>query len=256
MSKVMFVTVGTSLFHSASWEASESVLRDVPFYDRWTENDSILREPEARKKLPAGDKIQQRLEYVLRTDNTGVWTGRLAADLLRGEPDPVTVMRYSAELATILKLFEIEGKSFPTLGAFLGSYAAIYLPCDSSAQGDANRVYVAAHHLAAYLNRLAEADGMLAQPLAVPGLSSHEPEKLLGARSGLGKLASSLLDAARAGDQLDVIVSGGYKLYGIYLYQRLAAEGLPVRLFYIHEDASRLVKIEITEQGISDIGIM
>jgi hypothetical protein len=254
MSKVMFVTVGTSLFHSASWEKDEAILRDVPEYYQWTADETVLKEPEARKRTSAASRIQSRLEFVLKIDNAGTWAQRLAHDLTGGNPDLRTVMRYSAELATILKLFEVEGSLDKSLGDFLKLYSNIYLPCDSSGQAPARLPYVAAHHLAAYLNRLADMDGLLAQPLSVSGLSSIVPDVLLGENTGLGRLARHLLDAAREAEQLDLIVSGGYKLYGIYLYQLLVSKRLPVRLFYIHEDAGRLVKIENAETG-SGVGL-
>lgn len=241
MSKVMFVTVGTSLFHSASWEAGKAVLLDVPRYDQWTADEKVLKEPEARKRTSVASRIQSRLELVLKTDNAGEWAKRLARDLTSGEPKATTVMRYSAELATILKLFEAEGGAAATLGEFLGSYDRIFLPCDSSGRGTARLAYVAAHHLAAYLNLLAGGNGLLAQALPVPGLSSTDSSVLLGEATGLGRLAKLIED--EKADQQDFVISGGYKLYGIYLYPLLDADDRAVRLLYIHEDGDRLLKI-------------
>jgi hypothetical protein len=252
MSKVMFVTVGTSLFHSASWEKDEAILRDVPEYYQWTADDDVLKEPEARKRTPAARRIQAELEKRLKYDNTPLWVQRLAKDLTGGNPDLNTVMRYSAELATILKLFETEAGTDQSLEDFLRSYDHIYLPCDSSDQGTAKLPRVAAHHLAAYLNLLAGNEGLLAQPLAVAGLSSTVPETLLGENTGIKELGKRLLK--EEAEQLDLISSGGYKLYGIYLYQLLVSKSLPVRLFYIHEDAGRLVKMENDETG-SRVGL-
>ncbi len=251
MSKVMFVTVGTSLFHSASWEPDKAVLLGVQGYYQWTADVAILKEPEARKRTSAARRIQADLEEGLRHDNAPVWAERLAHDLTSGNPDPNTVMRYSAELATILKLFVAEGGT-DSLKDFLRSYDRICLPCDSSDQGTAKLPRVAAHHLAAYLNLLAGSEGLLAQPLPVAGLSSTDPETLLGETTGIKELGKKLLK--EEAEQLDLIASGGYKLYGIYLYQLLVSKRLPVRLFYIHEDAGRLVKMENDETG-SRVGL-
>lgn len=239
--KVLFVTVGTSLFHSASWEP-EALERDVPEYFQWTRDEEVLSEPEARKRTPAATRIQSRLEFVLRSDNAGEWAQRLARDLTDGEPDPATAMRYSAELATLLKLFEAEGSRGESLADFLGSYERIYLPCDSSGQGPARLAYVAAHHLASYLNRLA-GNPLLAEPLPVPGLSSTTPDVLLGENSGLGRLSHLILNNVDGADRQDFVISGGYKLYGIYLRPLLDREDREVRLFYIHEDGQRLLTI-------------
>jgi hypothetical protein len=239
MSKVMYVTVGTSLFHSASWEA-EAIRHDVGYYHEWTDEET-LKSPEDRKRAIHGRKIQESLESALTATNAGQWADRLASDLLSGKPDTTTVMRYSAELATILKLFEDKGGATATLGDFLRSYDHIYLPCDSSGKGTASLPYAAAHHLAAYLNRLAGNDGLLAQPLPVPGLSSDRRDVLLGETTGLGQL-SKLIENEKATQQ-DFVISGGYKLYGVYLYPLLEAEDRSVRLLYIHEDGNQLLVI-------------
>lgn len=250
MKKVMFVTVGTSLFHSASWEASTEVLRDVAGYDQWT-SEQLLREPEARKKSPAGARIQDRLEFVLNVDNAAAWAERLAGDLLSGETDFTTVMRYSAELATILKLYQEEARS-ETLPEFLRSYTHIYLPCDTSAQGAAPLAYVAANHLAAYLNRLAEANGMLAKIMPIPGLSSIVQDELLGTNTGLGLLADRLVGETEAADQVDFVISGGYKLYGVFLYPLL--ETKKARLLYIYEGGGWLLKVSEPAHGAQQPG--
>ena len=246
MSKVMFVTVGTSLFHSASWEPDKALLLDVQGYDKWTASEELLGEPEARKQI--GRIIQKRLEDVLTTVNAVPWAGRLARELADGNPAPKTVMRYSAELATILKLFEAEGRTDEALEDFLQSYDHIYLPCDSSGQGTANLAYVAAHHLAAYLNRLAGKDG-LAQVLSIHGLSSTVREVLLGETTGLGRLAK-LIEAEEA-ERQDFVISGGYKLYGIYLYPLLDLKDRTVRLLYIHEDGKGLMEISRPAEDLS-----
>lgn len=254
MTKVMFVTVGTSLFHSASWEKDEAILRDVPEYYQWTADDTVLKQPEARKRTSAASRIQSRLELVLKTDNAGEWAKRLAHDLTGGEPKATTVMRYSAELATILKLFEEPGEGrVETLREFLRSYTRIYFPCDSSGKGTAPLAYVAAHHLAAYLNYLADADGLLAQALPVPGLSSTDSNMLLGETTGLGELARCI--EAENADQQDLVISGGYKLYGIYLYRLLELKDRKVHLHYIHEEGGGLLTISRTGSGRERIAI-
>jgi CRISPR-associated protein (Cas_APE2256) len=236
MTKVMVVTVGTSLFHSASWEPKEV---ELPQYAEWTARGerSPLTKPEQRKRTSHSEKIQSWLTNTLRTNNTEDWAKRLAGDLLSPSPDAGTFMRYSAELATILRLFEVS-REFAAFPEFLSSYARIYFVCDS----DSPAPYVAAHHLSHYLNQIAGTDA-LSQAFPVPGLSSDEPDVLVGETTGLGCLSQFLLFALAQTDQMDIVISGGFKLYGIGLYPLTELDHRAVRLLYIHEEGKALIQI-------------
>ena len=191
MSRVMFVTMGTSLFHSASWQPKEGALpAEIPDYDEWLaerlpgdERPSTKESPDARLGSLHARSIRNRLEGELRCDNGAAWAEYLPPDLLAGRPaEPM--MRYGAELATILKLWQEEA-SEDELSTFLGSYSTIQVVSDDD---DGRPSVVAGAHLVAYLDRCARR--AVAEPLRVRDLASRVPWKLLG-RPGEGEARSA-----------------------------------------------------------------
>lgn len=255
MRRMMFITVGTSLFQSASWEEAAVPASEVPYYAEWLEPGEPGRpgpreSPEARLDSPHAARIRAALREGLTARNAGEWASRLPPGLAAA--DPAEPMRYSAELATLLHLCEAEGLSLSDL---LATYGRIHVVFD----GDpADLSAAAGAHLVAYLNRVAGAE--LAQSLPVSGLSSPDPQRLLGSaheKGALKRLVEQLMGEVReAGGELervDLVVSGGYKIYGVVL-ARLAdlgegqrrrlglhAQRPAFRLAYIHEKGSGLV---------------
>ena len=241
MSRAMFVTVGTSLFHSASWEPAEDLKIAIPEYAAWTRPE-MLASPERRKSAQHADRVLAELKTRLLEQNASSWAARLPADLRSGRPDRGTMMRYSAELTTILKLAEHEPQGDGTLGEFLGSYAAVHLASDPSFHSGRGKLSnVAAHHLTAYLEALAPAEWRGARREDVPGLSSAKPDEILAPDegSGLPLLAKRLRSAAERHATIDLVISGGYKIYGIFLAPLLASAKF--RLVYLHEEGERLL---------------
>jgi hypothetical protein len=232
VSKVMFVTVGTSLFHSASWET----VPEIREYGEW-KIDKTLCSPEARKRTRNAERIEAALEKALCAGDYELWTQCLPADLLAGSPHMDTVMRYSAELATILKTWNLTS-DFPAFGEFLRSYSKIHLVADPTSR----LPFHAAHHLAQALNALA-GNGGPARVMEVYGLSSTDPGVLLGDHTGLGLLGRLLFQDWNEVRQMDLVVSGGYKLYGIYLTPLLPFPDKQVRLLYIHEEGDHLIQV-------------
>ena len=238
MSKVMYVTVGTSLFHSATWEAVPELLREMPSYEEWMAPER-LRSPSARQGSDAGALTETKLIEKLRPDNAAEWSRRLPGDLVAGSPRPDTVMRYSAELATIAKLAEQEPVGDVSLRAFLQSYDEIQLVADPAHPASGrNLQWTAAEHLTFYLRSLCGGDQRV-KVCAVEGLASGSPEDLFAQERGLGLLLQKLDSALASGRDLDLIVSGGYKIYGIYLGRLLVGNG--VRMVYIHEKGGELL---------------
>jgi hypothetical protein len=232
----MFVTMGTSLFHSASWETDK--VRSVRYYEEWT-TPACLDAPEARKRTPHAQNIQGWLETALRAEKPEVWGERLAQEFLDGEPGRKSLKRYSAELTT---LFKIQEKELISPAELLASYETIYLVCDEEGRGqEVNLPHVAAAHTAHALNRLAGQGRALVQP--VPGLSSTDPGILLGDNTGLGRLVRLILADLDDAEQVDLVISGGYKIYGIYLAKLVDLEKRAVRLLYLHEDGDLLVQV-------------
>lgn len=240
MSKVMYVTVGTSLFHSASWEADD-VKEHIRHYEEWISKDP-LRSPEARKRTLHAESIEAVLKKALCAGDHALWAQRLARDLRDGDPSPDTLMRFSAELATIFKMRE-QASEFATLRDFLGSYSRIHLVSDSgTGRSGSDLQFAAANHLTCYLNQLSGNQG-IAQVLPIPFLSSTSPAELLGDRTGLGLLAQHIASDLEHLSQIDLVISGGYKLYGIALSPLLRLPDVAARLLYIHEDGEHLIQI-------------
>jgi hypothetical protein len=246
MSKLMFVTVGTSLFHSATWEATPEVLSCAPGYGDWLTKDAV-GSPEARQRGERAARTRAGLMEHLAVENVSEWAERLALDLL-ADPPRGPAMRYSAELATLLKMHE-EGEESPSFRDFLRGYERINLVFerDHDAGGQPNASRVAGEHLVGYLNRLAGFE--VAVGLPIRGLSSTDPARLIGGGGGFGdgalqRLAEELEKVRRPGVALvDLVISGGYKLYGVAL-ARLAEESKrePIfRLVYVHEMGDRLM---------------
>jgi hypothetical protein len=258
MSKLMFVTMGTSLFHSASWEPREGKLPCViPDYDEWLngrppggEEPAPRESPEARLRSPHSGSIRNALQGALHPRNGKSWAEFLPPELLAGSP--AEPMRYGAELATILKMHEDVNRISPvSLRDFLASYSRIRIISDSDAS---DLSATAAAHLVAYLNRVANAD--LAEALTIAGLSSTEPGRLLGTqdeKGALEKLAEEIRavirDRREQPESVDLVISGGYKLYGVALthlaelgVERRKELRLPsFRLLYIHERGDDLM---------------
>lgn len=231
MSKVMLVTMGTSLFHSATWEPTPELLSKVKDYDRWTSNH--LGSPTGRTTTDPDQRIQEALKSQIRTDNVAEWTKYLPVSFTEGNPAG-DFMRYSAELATILKLANGEREAGQTIRGYLRDYSAIHLVHDSNRSKEAELPTKAAHHLQGYLSSLLQSDGIVGL-WGIPGLSSPEPEELLGKKTGLGALDHKIKKGIPKYTHLDLIVSGGFKIYGIFLSPLVDSAVLPSRIFYAHE---------------------
>jgi hypothetical protein len=228
--RVMYVTMGTSLFHSATWEATDEVCEKVPGYREWTEGD-CKTSPDRRQMHPLYASIRDGMQAALNARNAEWWAAWLPKDFRNEEPSPGSFLRYSAELTTILSLSETRPHG-STLSDFLKGYdQARIVHDDRTSDGEKNLPYVAAVHLAYYLNLLAaQADFATCVPLT--GLSSSDPQEVL---EGLGRLADDIEEARERFQRFDVIASGGYKLYGPVLADLRSTENISIRLIYLHE---------------------
>jgi hypothetical protein len=234
----MVLTVGTSLFHSASWEAA-GPLEGFAGYQRWLRRNELLREPRQRDRdAPTQSVVEKRLLDTDQGSTVGVepWVAILPEELQAGTfGTPEHTMRFSAELATLLVLAEQRRQ---TPRELLCSYGTIVIPADPTRYGpeaEERKSYVAAAHLRAYLNRIAGAEK--ACLWEIPGLASTRPKELLAALATLREKALNLGDEYP--HQIDLVVTGGFKLYGYVLAPLVTGvaptDGRLVRLVYIHE---------------------
>jgi hypothetical protein len=260
MNKVMYVTMGTSLFFSASWEGElpvdERDKKEFRHYRAWLDTATSgderrcpLRSPEARLDFRYADLNKSALKKHLRGDNGREWAEALPPRLLEGDPVPGDEMRYCAELATLLYLYQSsdkedqEGWDDPSFAGFLRSYSKIEVVMDDRmpASGNPNRAFIAGNHLIAYLNRIAGSE--IAAACKIPGFSSTDPDELLGATTGLGALMAHLFETLAQTARVDLVISGGYKLYGLALTPLLRRPDWAVRFLYIHEEGERLIQM-------------
>jgi hypothetical protein len=248
----MYVTMGTSLFDSASWLGTGEVLAKVRDYGEWLTQEA-MSSPEARRASRSAARTRAALMEHLSVGNAGEWTAFVPGDLRNGTPRG-PAMRYGAELATILKMYEEGAASRESFREFLTSLyerVEVLFEQDAGADGRPNPARVAGEHLVAYLNSAAGA--IVARALPISGLSSGDPKRLIGGgmREGaLEAMARRFRDlveqAGREISHVDVVISGGYKLYGVALAHLTEIEYLrpKFRLIYIHEEGQLMTYAE------------
>jgi hypothetical protein len=242
---VMLVTMGTSLFHSATWEAKQGTVSDIPYYQReWVENEEALCSPDERLTSSFASAIRAELRSRLNVENGLEWAAYLPQDLKDGMPTPGRhLMRYSAELTTILKLAGSENA-----GDFLRSYEKVLVLVDkhSPLNSTEHWAMISGAHLVCYLEAIAGSGGAISLE-GIPGLASTSSEDLIGSaqRKGalqtLGGLLQKLVVDEVDPPSIDIVISGGYKMYGIGLAHLTNQEDPRVRLIYVHENGDELM---------------
>jgi hypothetical protein len=222
--RTLLVTVGTSLFSSASW-SWEGDLKSVPGYRGWLEK-KFLEDPAKRRR--EGYWTAEKLEGLLTERGTGVTAEHFATDFDRP-------LRYSGELTTLLRCYRSplsrRGESF---SEFLQrSYTEIQLLASISASNAAN---VAARHLQVILR----------DKLGHPNVSMPETLRSRHLHDLVGFLRDHLEDLTRSGAEVDLLVTGGYKAYSLLAGKFVATQPRTRhwRAFYIHEEESGQLIIE------------
>lgn len=247
MIKQMYITVGTSLFESATWEPTDWVLERCPDYKYWCDNPHFLDNPESRRTQNSqSGRIRDGLRQVLREGAPEDWAQHLPPGLLDRDSHPTQSLRYSSELTTLIKMaqYHPEGEpEFTSLRQCLESYHAIFVITD---EDQTQPAALAAAHLVAYLQRIVDDERVASLP--VPWLSSTEPSVLLDQKqsTGLGSLIKRIRERQKDGraTQVDLIATGGYKVYGIVLAQLVSTfplHGASARLIYVHESGEKLM---------------
>jgi len=247
MAKLMIVTVGTSLFTSASWDAGNAGFveklgesRAREYKNKWANpGDSRsaggLYSPEQRKR--EGKTLEPFFAERLTAANAAEWAA-LAAP--HNPTQNRYNMRYSAELATILGYAKNDaGQDWKS---FLDEYAIYFIHDNNETQP----AYIAAKHNCAYLQTMVKAR---VEALEISHLSSSVPHQLI---EGLKKFQQLLTEAAgaKAGySAIDIVISGGYKIYGLIAFGFLTSP--QYRIIYQHEDSEQVL---ILQKGSIKIG--
>jgi len=236
MAKLMVVTVGTSLFQSASWNKDDENFKEVlgsyweSYAKHWAadEDDKGLRFPEYRRKNDFG--LEALFKTELTHNNAETWAQWLAP--YAGAPK-THKMRYSGELTTILSFAENEAKAArQSWQDFLREYE-IYFVHDADMNAETAR---AAQHHAVYLQKWLqrEAESGNVKCWKISGFSGKSPQELSeGLRSYQDFLQNARFDVKKF-ECIDVVISGGYKVYGLVGYGFLPDARF--RVVYQHEE--------------------
>lgn len=232
--KILVITAGTSLVSSATWRADSS-FNTIDGYAEWCADGSpFLTEPRTRAERPTPSGAQPRsirdaIENLLRANARN--PAPLAAQV--ENPDVGPPARFSAELTTILRLNQQEGKGASLENFLRNTYSHVVLVSSADAN---DLAALAAIHQQAILGRWSKLDVDLMQQLPSAGIFEQTT-----------KLCELLLDFS---DErwIDVIISGGYKAYAATL-GRLLPLRLRWTLLYVHEEeGSKLV--ELTNESL------
>lgn len=207
----MVVTVGTSLFSSASWRVEEP-FASLPGYRRWA--GELIENPSERRT--AARQTPRHIEAVLREQ---------PEEALAAFDDGGPALRYSAELSTLLLWQGREGSR--ALGPFLNErYDRVDLvaPCDRN-----DLAWLAAAHLRA----------VLAERLGVERVRVVEAITSPAIKDRVRQLRGYLDTMAAETDRADLVVSGGYKVYAMVAAALAVAGERRWQVIYVHEDSAR-----------------
>lgn len=212
MAKRLIVTVGMSLFSSASWN-NAGPFADISGYSEWLSLDG----PAARKSFHMGAYIEQQITDLLLGDpESGALVAQFAPGFSRAN-------RYSAEISTLISM-KHKLNRFVSFGDFLGSYGPVVLVHGG---GDGNPSAAAARHVAAALNTHASLRNAELKSLDGGGDIRYELKNLVEYLQNLNH------------DETDLVATGGYKAYAValgHVYWQRLDKGW--RLFYLHEHKS------------------
>ncbi len=217
----LIITVGTSLFHSASWRC-EGDFSAITDYRRWCEP-AQLSSPSARRAwsdMATGAAISNQIQELLTA----------------GPEDPEVVGlfdsgfhlqgQYSAEISTLLAM-RLKLDRHVALAGFLQTYSSIVLLHG----GNRNPAEAAARHLAAVLREHA-------------GVTTSQCQTLEGMtiQQELQSLVNYMENLDRS--PADLVATGGYKAFAValaHIYWQRSGDGW--RLFYLHDsDMGELIQ--------------
>jgi hypothetical protein len=228
--RILVVTVGTSLFSSASW-AYEGELKSICGYRAWV--GEYLEDPDGRRKQ--GPRTVEDLKKLLKDQGTAITSTYFAEDF-------DCPLRYSGELATLLRCSQRFGKGDESFAEFLRrSYREIQLLASTN---ENNKSHLAADHLEIILRDKAGHPNVT-RPGSLRSSYLHEL---------LDFLRDHLTQLSRQEAEADLLVTGGYKAYSLLAGKFVASQPKDHRwrALYIHEeDAGQLI---VEGRGDTSVG--
>lgn len=220
--RILVVTVGKSLFSSATWRAENHF--DFRGYRRWCEELDAkgkpfwLQNPERRAK---DDATCQKIGNIVK-DKAPSELSRLVTITDSDEP-----RRYCAELTTLLAMYRAPGHHTESFQSFLSGYGAVDLVCPTDERDEA---HIAARQLEQIL--LAQGAKNASGSLLKKILRSEAPRHRV-------KQWGEYLDAlTKDKNNIDLVVTGGYKGFALLAGDAWARTGseLGWRVIYLHQD--------------------
>ncbi len=220
---ILAITVGTSLFTSASWRP-EGPFALIDGYRGWTTD--LLKEPSARSS--SGRRTRDGIEARLNQRATGD-PGYFVSDLRAAQ-------RYSAEVSTLLSWKEREGER--ELRDFINDrYGRTDLVCPFHPDDPAR--IAADHLLTVFRERL--------------GLESVEIRDVITGRSLVDRVRQfqTYLQELPPKATVDLVVTGGYKVYAMFAsgFAASPARRDRWRVIYQHEDHDRELVVQGAREG-------
>ena len=244
MPSVIIVTVGTSIYHSATWDENNDNFRQAigarsarKYQERWCNRQSAgnirggLLSPSNR--LRNAPDLEENFHIWLKDAKPAVW-GDWVAKYIPGEE-----LRYSAELATLLKLAYWETSNGQTNGENEDDWKGyfedtmIWWVCDSNQTTEGA---IAARHNAACLQHLAGLQNSKIDYKEIPNFAATDPEKLHAALIAYSELINQTLKGNFS--HVDAVVTGGYKIHNLITNDFVGREGF--QLVFLHETFSGL----------------
>lgn len=241
MKKLMIITVGTSIFHSACWDKEHPDFKKE-LGDDWQEycdkfanpgvgkNPGGLSHPEKRRR--EGKKLEDFFKEHLNGSSADRWPEWVAPFDLPNSP----ALRYSAEIATILRFAENEAERCCTKWQKILEPYDFYFVHDSDTTSPSG---IAGLHNRVYLKELLHIDINQLKPKTIADFSSKKSRNLMKALAEYRNFLNEKRVLLNIYDAIDVIISGGYKIYGLIAYGFLSSPKL--RVIYMHEEAEQVV---------------
>ena len=236
--KLMIVTVGTSLFHSACWDETNPDLAkkfdEYESYEQMCGDKNMLNSPDDRKiNFP---NLTDFFKTKLKFNDAADW-----AKLVKvySEIDPL--MRYSAEILTIINFVkQQDNEEQKPWREILKEYEIVFL----HDHHEDNLSFIAAYHNSEYLKTIAGLPELDSKPFPVKDLSSKNPSDLIKAIPKLHEFIDlQLTEADELGnyiyDEVVMIISGGYKIYGLVGWGFLTHPRFSIA--YQHEEANKIL---------------
>lgn len=245
MPKYMFVTVGTSLFNSASWR-SDAMDADIlgsldlaRAYNNWCAH--YLGSPSKRARdYLLSNKIGEILKCA---PNETPLTRNLAT-----ENPHIHYKRYSAEISTIIK-YATRVEEGDDWQGFLREFQILLITDTNDYSGtEQATMKQISEHLSEQLRILA--GNVSCELLPCPGLSANQPRAL---KTNLINILKTVYKISTNDAESVFITSGGYKILGNYLFSLINYSNIDnAECVYMHEDSEHLIRCKRNEVWIND----